>query len=154
MISLIKGFIGGFSMQIVTALIGIILTMGVGGFWYFNDSQETIKILNKNISTLEANESTLKSSIVKQNASIQLLDQQRIIDQGTVILMADSYAENQEKVDILQKKLDRHDLKSLTIKKPGLIEKIINRASVKVFEDFEMIGDPKTYPPIGVEQLK
>ena len=47
------------------------------------------------------------------------------------------YREAEKYGDELSKKLREHDLTRLTLRKPGLIEKRVNDATQKVFEDLE-----------------
>ena len=139
------GFLSGFQTQIMGGMLLVILTMGGTGYWYYTDSQRTISILNGNIKTLEANQVTLETKIGEQNESIKLLENARDTDQKTVVELAIKYGNTQAAYDKLEKKFNRHNLNNLTIKKPKLIQNIINKATKKVFDDFEKLTDPKSF---------
>jgi len=145
MFKFITNFLSGFQMQIMGGLLVVILTMSATGWLYYNHTQSTISTLNQNIATINANNTTLKTQITNQNKSINTLKDARQQDQQTIADMAIRFGKTQAEVDILNKKLARHNLHNLTIKKPMLIQHIINKASVKVFDDFEKISDPSTY---------
>ena len=53
--------------------------------------------------------------------------------------------EANEKVEELRNKFARHDLDMLSIRKPGLVEKVVNRGTAKVFADLEKLTDPNQF---------
>ena len=53
--------------------------------------------------------------------------------------------EANEKVEELRNKFARHDLDMLSIRKPGLVERVVNRGTAQVFADLETLTDPKQF---------
>lgn len=108
------------------ALIGIILILGLGGYWLYNENQ-----------TLSANNMKLESALEEQTAAMAALresyEKQGKALQNMSRKNAEIEAEKQEYLAIFA----RHNLDMLAIKKPGLIENRFNDASEKVMEGLE-----------------
>ena len=56
--------------------------------------------------------------------------------------MADAARAAEKEVTDMRQTFARHNLNMLSIRKPGLIEKIINKGTVKVNEELADITDP------------
>lgn len=139
----ILGFIGNYWKYLV--LLAFIASIA----WYHNHLQTTIKNqqneiiqLEKDKSTLEANVNTLTHEIVMQNATINTLEKTRKQDQAKMLELAKDQRAAREEVLQLKKTFEKHDLNHLSIKKPGLIEKAINKGTDKVLKELEQITDP------------
>ena len=107
-------------------LIGIILILGLGGYWLYNENQ-----------TLSANNMKLEAAVLEQQAAMEAL-RESYEKQGKALMNmsrknAEIEAEKAEYLAIFA----RHNLDMLAIKKPGLIENRFNDASVKVMEGIE-----------------
>ena len=107
-------------------LIGIILVLGLGGYWLYNENQ-----------TLTANNMKLEAAVEEQRAAMEAL-RESYEKQGQALMNmsrknAEIEAEKAEYLAIFA----RHNLDMLAIKKPGLIENRFNGASVKVMEGIE-----------------
>ena len=107
-------------------LIGIILILGLGGYWLYNENQ-----------TLTANNMKLEAAVEEQQAAMEAL-RESYEKQGQALMNmtrknAEIEAEKAEYLAIFA----RHNLDMLAIKKPGLIENRFNGASVKVMEGIE-----------------
>ena len=107
-------------------LIGIILILGLGGYWLYNENQ-----------TLTMNNMKLEAAVEEQAAAMEAL-RESYEKQGQALMNmsrknAEIEAEKAEYLAILA----RHNLDMLAIKKPGLIENRFNNASVKVMEGIE-----------------
>jgi hypothetical protein len=50
-----------------------------------------------------------------------------------------------EEVTELRGKFARHDLNMLSMTKPGLLEKMVNRGTVRVFEELETLTQPDQF---------
>ena len=94
---------------------------------------------------LQANQKTLEKEISEQNESIKnyLANQERHNGQLEEIEAEKNKAlrESQE----LRNKFARHNLNNLTLMKPKLIEKRINKASKKVFDDLIILTNPNQF---------
>ena len=107
-------------------LIGIILVLGLGGYWLYNENQ-----------TLTANNMKLEAAVEEQQAAMEAL-RESYEKQGQALMNmsrknAEIEAEKAEYLAIFA----RHNLDMLAIKKPGLIENRFNGASIKVMEGIE-----------------
>ena len=107
-------------------LIGIILILGLGGYWLYNENQ-----------TLTANNMKLEAAVIEQQAAMEAL-RESYEKQGQALMNmsrknAEIEAEKAEYLAIFA----RHNLDMLAIKKPGLIENRFNDASEKVMEGLE-----------------
>ncbi len=116
-------------MVIVVGLVGGVV---YGGFYFYQDAQKRIATLQQNNAKLETvaktNEMTINSLQESQEKFATLnKDLQMKLDK------AEEYG------DDLRKKLHKHDLTRLSIKKPGLIEKRINNGTKKLFERIESL---------------
>ena len=107
-------------------LIGIILILGLGGYWLYNENQ-----------TLSANNMKLEAAVIEQQAAMEAL-RESYEKQGKALMNmsrknAEIEAEKAEYLAIFA----RHYLDMLAIKKPGLIENRFNDASQLVMEGIE-----------------
>ena len=107
-------------------LIGIILILGLGGYWLYNENQ-----------TLSANNMKLEAAVLEQQAAMEAL-RESYEKQGKALMNmsrknAEIEAEKAEYLAIFA----RHNLDMLAIKKPGLIENRFNDASQLVMEGIE-----------------
>ena len=108
------------------ALIGIILILGLGGYWLYSENQ-----------TLSMNNMKLESALEEQTAAMAAM-KESFEKQGKALMnMSRKNAEIEaEKAEYLAI-FSRHNLDMLAIKKPGLIENRFNGASDKVMEGLE-----------------
>lgn len=106
--------------------IAIILILGGGCYWLYNENQ-----------TLTANNLKLEYAVEEQKAAIAAI-QESYEAQGKAMqnmqrANARIEAEKDRYLDIFR----RHNLDKLAIAKPGLIENRVNGATKSVFEDIE-----------------
>ena len=118
-----------YMLIIVVGLIGGVV---YGAYAYYHDTQQRIKTLQENNAKLETvaktNELTINSLQQSQEKFAELNNELQI-----KLNEAESYGDN------LRKKLHKHNLTRLSIKKPGLIEKRINDGTNKLFDSIESI---------------
>ena len=107
-------------------LIGIVLILGLGGYWLYNENQ-----------TLSMNNMKLETALEEQTAAMAAM-KESFEKQGKALMnMSRKNAEIEaEKAEYLAI-FSRHNLDMLAIKKPGLIENRFNGASDKVMEGLE-----------------
>lgn len=141
----ILGFIGKYWKYLV--LLAFIASIA----WYHNHLLNTIKEkdaqivqLSENISTLEANNITLQQNIVGLNETVRTLEKVREKDQIRILQLAKEERAARDEVLQLKQTFQKHDLNHLSIKKPGLIEKVINKGTDGVLKELEQLTDPDT----------
>tara|TARA_B100000519_G_C14257082_1_gene445597 strand:- start:2965 stop:3351 length:387 start_codon:yes stop_codon:yes gene_type:complete len=88
------------------------------------------------------NEAVLKGTITDQNQRItQALEDQKVQQEKIRGLESDNQKAVQE-VTNLRAKFAKHDLNMLSLRKPGLIAKIINKGTKEVGDELAAITDP------------
>ena len=120
------------NIYMLIIVVGLLGGVVYGAYAYYQDTQQRIATLQQNNAKLETvaktNELTINSLQESQEKFATLnKDLQMKLDK------AEEYG------DDLRKKLHKHDLTRLSIKKPGLIEKRINNGTKKLFERIESL---------------
>jgi uncharacterized protein YPO0396 len=115
---------------IVLSLAGAI---GYGGWYYYKDTQERIRILTENTVKLET-----AKKIQDQTINTMIEDRERF-SALTKELQTNLDKANVYK-DVLIGKLRKHNLAKLSLRKPGLVEKKINNGTKKLFRSLEKIS--------------
>ena len=144
MLGLLKGL--GISQYIMAAMGVAILLMGLGFYLYFKSSQATIASLNLDLGTSIANVATLKGATAEQNKTILRIEAQRAKDQEKILELSAQKQKFTREVDDLRAKFRKHDMENLSLNKPGLIQKIINKGTAAVLDDLENITKPEEQP--------
>ena len=115
-------FTMGFKLSLV---LGGLLAASLTGSWF----------LFNQLSQAKANQIVLESKVSEQNDSIkQYLAKQEQLSADLGKLETDKQNALRE-VNKLRQTFAKHDLDNLALNKPGLVEKIVNRASKKVMDD-------------------
>ena len=116
-------------------ILGVLGAVGFGGYLYYKDTQQRI-------ATLTANNAKLETAIQISEESIALL-QSDITKNAELnntlqkeLQTAETYG------DQLRATLQKHNLTHLANKKPGLIEKKMQNATNRLWDDFASITDP------------
>ena len=116
-------------------IMGVIGGVGYGGYMYYKDTQERISILTENNAKLEVaaqlQEETINTMIedVQRNAELNKELQREL-------QIAEGYG------DQLRATLQKHNLTHLANKKPGLIEKRMQNATNRLWDNLADITDP------------
>ena len=109
-------------LQLRIALIFILLAGAGGGYLYVNKLQKDNAILKTNAIKLESAVDDQKAVIEQQTKDLkQIRTTLKTIEELNDKLEADR--------DALNKRLGKHDIGNLAENKPGLVEKIINKAN-------------------------
>ncbi len=107
-------------------LIGIILILGLGGWWLYNENQ-----------TLTENNIKLEAAVQEQQETIAQIQEQYEKQGKSLMQMSRKNAEIEaEKAEYLAI-FARHNLDNLALRKPGLMENRFNAASEQVMEGLE-----------------
>ena len=125
-------------LQIRLALILIILASVGGGYWYVQKLQKDNAILKANQVQLETAVADQKNVIEQQTNDLKKIRSTlKEVEELNDRLQADK--------DSLNKRLGKHDIGNLAENKPGLVEKIINKASDSAARCVEIAsGSPLT----------
>jgi hypothetical protein len=128
----------GFKLAVI--LGALLVTSLVGSASY-------IKYLNNQMAVLKGNQVILETQIEEQNASIDayLKKQEQVSFQ-----LKSMEAEKNEALrefNSLRDKFSKHDMNSLALAKPKLIEKRVNNGTRKVKEALVKITDPNQFEP-------
>lgn len=120
--------------------------IGSGAYYYYTDTQKTIAQLQQNNALLEVASQTNQETMTR-------LQEDFAAAQENMIALQERAKEAEQYQDELINKLRRHDLTALTMKKPGLVEKRVNNATAKIFEQLEIdSGKPEepvdSRPPV------
>ena len=124
--------------KIKLILMLVILAGAAGGYAY-------VQKLRADNATLKINQSKLETAVSENNEVIeqQTNDLKKI--RSTLSNLEEEKKKLQKDRDSLSKKFGKHDLGELAEKKPGLVEKIINKASDSATRCLEIAsGSPLT----------
>ena len=125
-------------IQFRIALIVILLAAAGGGYLYVTKLQKDNAILKTNQVKLESAVDNQKIVIEQQTADLKKI-------RSTIKRIEVVNAKLQADRDSLNKRLGKHDIGNLAENKPGLVEKIINKASDSAARCMEIAsGSPLT----------
>lgn len=114
-------------------IFGLLGTVGFGVYREYNDMKQRIETLRENNVKLkivaEENQKALEQA---QEFAVEMGERNSELQVN--LQEAEVYT------DKLRGKLQRHDLSLLSLKRPGMIEKRVNNATKKVWDDIETIS--------------
>lgn len=117
------------------AMILVLLAGAGGAFLYVKNLQKNLEIARANVAKLEVAVQTSEASLKLERAETVRLGE--LNNQlSTDLQKAEQYG------DELRATLQKHNLTHLANKKPGLIEKRMQNATNKLWDDLESITDP------------
>ena len=121
-----------FRVYILIVVLGLLGGAAYAAKYYYDTTQATIAQLRENNAKLEvANEENQQTIAKMQEDNVRL---NALTDQlNTDLRKAEEYG------DELRNTLNKHDLTHLANKKPGLIEKRMQNATDKLWDDLESI---------------
>ena len=107
-------------------LIGIILVLGLGGYYLYNQNQ-----------VLSANNLALEGAVKEQQAAMDTM-RESFEKQGKALnQMSRKNAQIEQEMNSYLDIFRRHNLNQLAIAKPGMIEERVNNSTKQVFESIE-----------------
>ena len=123
-----------FSSLRIAIVLTLLATAGVGFLWIKN-LQRDLEIARENVAKLEVAVQTSEASLKLERAeTVRLGDLNNQL--STDLQKAEQYG------DELRATLQKHNLTHLAKQKPGLIEKRMQDATNKLWDDLESITDP------------
>ena len=103
------------------------------GYWYYNDTQVRMSILQENNAKLNTAVQISEQAVASLQADIQLANQQ-------LKQVSQEFAAIRAQNNVLADKLAKHDLATLGAGKPSLVEKLVNRGTVNAGRCFELLS--------------
>jgi|TARA_Y100001951_G_scaffold97151_1_gene96614 uncharacterized protein with beta-barrel porin domain len=126
--------------------LGIALLLLSGSFKLYYDKSEAQKMaLTVQLQQSMDNQLLLENSIAKQNQQIAEQLQREKDNQAHIATLTDANNEAQKEVNRLKQTFAKHDLNMLSMAKPGLIERIVNKGTARVGKELEALTDPKQF---------
>ena len=121
----------------------LVLAGGAGGYAY-------VQKLQKDNAILKTNQVKLETAVSENNKVIEQQTKDLKQIRSTLSNLEEEKKKLQADKDNLSKKLGKHDIGELAEKKPGLVEKIINKASDNAARCMEIASGS----PLTEEELK
>ena len=116
----------------------LILAGGAGGYAY-------VQKLQKDNAMLKTNQVKLETAVADNNAVIEQQTKDLKQIRNTLTIIEEEKKKLEKDRDALNKRLGKHDIGNLAENKPGLVEKIINKASKNATRCTEIAsGSPLT----------
>ena len=133
----------GFKLSIA---LGIALVMLSGAFKLYYDKSEAEKMaMATQLQTAMDNQLRLENAVQTQNEQIEKAVESKKASDARIELLTVANNQATEKIDELREKFARHDLDMLSLRKPGLIEKVVNRGTAAVFKELEDLTNPDQF---------
>ena len=133
-------------------LLVVILMMGGIGYWYYNDSQERMKILQENNATLKANQANLEQAIATQQETMEQLQKDFEAAAAENAALQEAYTAIRNQNRRLADKLEQIDLEAAAIANAEGIERAVNRGTENAGRCFEILsGSPLTEEELNAE---
>jgi predicted nucleic acid-binding Zn-ribbon protein len=130
----------------ISAALGVALVVAGGAFkMYYDKSEAEKEAMATQLQQAMDNQQRLENAIADQNEQIEKALAEQKASQERIQSLTVANNEANEKVEELRNKFARHDLDMLSIRKPGLVEKLVNRGTAKVFSDLEKLTDPNQF---------
>ena len=129
--------------------LGIALMLVSGAFkMYYDKSQAELDAFHIRLEQSIQNQKTLESTIDQQNDNLKETIKNQDLMIAQVERLQKQNMEAQNEVTDLRKKFSKHSLNVLSVRKPKLIEKIINTGTKAVLKDLEEITNPNQFDEV------
>jgi hypothetical protein len=130
----------------LSILLGFLLIATAGGsYFYINMQKAQIKQFQVELQTAVNNQAVLEGTIAQQNTQMQEQLESQRQNQALISELSEANDEARQEVNQLRNTFARHDLTNLAIAKPGLIEKIVNKGTAKVHQQFIDLTNPRQF---------
>ena len=127
----------------ISAGLGLVLALTLGAFrLYYDKSQAELDAFQMRLEQSIQNQKTLESTIEDQNNNLKQTIKNHDLMLAQVERLQRENMEAQNEVTDIRKKFSRHSLDVLSVRKPKLIENIINKGTKKVLNELETITNP------------
>ena len=130
----------------LSAGLGLALVILAGSFkMYYDKTQAEIEAFHLQLERSIQNQKTLESTIQQQNENLKQTIENQELMVAQIERLNDENTQAQIEVENIRKKFAKHDLNVLSLRKPKLIEKIINKGTKEVLSDLETLTDPDQF---------
>ena len=127
----------------IRAGLGLALALTLGAFkFYYDKSQAELDAFQIRLERSIQNQKLLESTIEEQNDNLKQTIKNHDLMLAQVERLQKENMEAQNEVIDIRKKFSRHSLDVLSVRKPKLIENIINRGTKQVLNDLKTITNP------------
>jgi|TARA_R100001082_G_scaffold92705_1_gene59379 uncharacterized protein (UPF0335 family) len=126
--------------------LGVALVLVSGAFkMYYDKSQAELDSFHIRLEQSIQNQKTLEGTIEKQNQNLEQTVQNHKLMVAQVERLQKENMVAQNEVTDIRKKFSKHSIDVLSIRKPQLIQNIINRGTKTVLNDLKQITDEKQF---------
>ena len=126
--------------------LSIALVLLAGAFKLYYDKAEAEKeAIATQLQQAMNNQQLLENTVAKQNADLEAQLAREKEAQARIQNLTVSNSEAMEEVNDLRGKFAKHDLNMLSMAKPELLQKMVNRGTKRVGEDLGNITDPHQF---------
>ncbi len=133
----------------ISAGLGLALALTLGAFkFYYDKSQAELDAFQIRLERSIQNQKLLESTIEEQNDNLKQTIKNHDLMLAQVERLQKENMEAQNEVIDIRKKFSRHSLDVLSVRKPKLIENIINRGTKQVLNDLKTITNPYQFNEI------
>ena len=130
----------------ISGVLGAALVMGGVSFKVYYDRAETEKAsLRTELQVAINNQAVLEGTISSQNEEILERIEKEKQNFQRINELSDSARAAETQVTDMRKTFAKHNLNMLSIRKPGLIQKVINKGTSKVNEELAAITNPDQF---------
>ena len=124
----------------ISAGLGLALALSLGGFKLYYDKAEAEKLaIAVHLKQSKANQVLLETTIDGQNKNLREQKERTEVVLGRIRTLTEEHAESMAEVQSIREKFARHNMDLLSLRKPKLIQKIINKGTKEVLRDLETI---------------
>ena len=126
--------------------LGIALVLLTTGFKFYYDKSEAEKTaMTVQLQGAIDNQQRLENALNTQNEKIEKAVEDKKTSDARIELLTVANNQATVRIEELRGKFARHDLDMLSLRKPGLIEKVVNRGTVAVFKELEDLTNPDQF---------
>jgi len=130
----------------ISAVLGLLLILSLGAFKLYYDKSEAEKeAMATQLQQAMDNQQRLENAIATQNEQLEQALAEQQASQQRIQTLTTANNQATEQVEELRSKFARHDLNMLSLRKPGLVEKMVNRGTARVFQELKDLTDPDQF---------
>ena len=117
----------------ISAVLGLLLILSLGAFKLYYDKSEAEKeAMATQLQQAMDNQQRLENAIATQNEQLEQALAEQQASQQRIQTLTTANNQATEQVEELRSKFARHDLNMLSLRKPGLVEKMVNLSLIHI----------------------